>query len=242
MFSALRTHENSKGMVLGTLSCGCHPGWLSQKLIKVRRERARQVLQGPVTVTPFDQNLHHPLVYSSPQVSGPKPLGLGSKPPKTQPLWENKYPKTNIQSPTQASDSLRLSCFEGHLFKKLPNQPLKKRHASDAPGNPWGLPSHHTQINVEPDLAAFLGFAVPTFRHLPPRWRPRNPAESRALALYTGGGTLGKMSHQVASFWAPTVPVALPPMASTWILFLLGSERHQRGVKEGRPETGAKTS
>mmetsp|Transcript_63260 Transcript_63260/g.135951 ORF Transcript_63260/g.135951 Transcript_63260/m.135951 type:complete len:266 (+) Transcript_63260:555-1352(+) len=35
------------------------------------------------------------------------------------------------------------------------------------------------------------------------------------FSLYTSGGTFGKMSHQVASLSAETVPVALPPMAST---------------------------
>mmetsp|Transcript_82884 Transcript_82884/g.231158 ORF Transcript_82884/g.231158 Transcript_82884/m.231158 type:complete len:261 (-) Transcript_82884:226-1008(-) len=38
---------------------------------------------------------------------------------------------------------------------------------------------------------------------------------STTFALYTSGGTLGKMSHHVASLSKPTVPVALPPMAST---------------------------
>mmetsp|Transcript_72484 Transcript_72484/g.155233 ORF Transcript_72484/g.155233 Transcript_72484/m.155233 type:complete len:215 (+) Transcript_72484:666-1310(+) len=36
------------------------------------------------------------------------------------------------------------------------------------------------------------------------------------FSLYTSGGTLGKISHHVASLSAETVPVALPPMASTF--------------------------
>ena len=51
-----------------------------------------------------------------------------------------------------------------------------------------------------------------------------------------GGGTLGKMSHHVASLLAPRVPVALPPTASTclhnWIGFSPGFDVYSKAMNQ----------